>query len=441
MDVNVRRSEARRFLRPGVALSVAVTLAAGLAGCAEERRPDPAARPVGLTVVPRAPSLTSVPPDSPIEVRAAHGTLQNVTVRARGADVEGVAGGDRSHWRSRWSLTPGTRYDVAATALGADGRTRTVTSTFTTQKVKQAVATTIEAPDRGETVGVGMPIILRFSRKVADRAAVERALEVRSSKRVEGAWHWFDDQSVVFRTHRHWPAHTDVRLIGHLNGVRAVRNGYATKDLDLRFKTGDSHVSVANAKTHRMIVYRNGKRIRNFPISMGRGGILKYTTTNGHHLTMDKGNPVIMDSSTVGCGPGCPDYYRQTVYWSVRISNSGEYAHSAPWSTGSQGHANVSHGCVNMSPSAARWFYNFSLRGDPYRVTGTKRELEPENGWGYWQLSWKKWVAGSALKQALSIGPDGSEPLPQVQAARPPSRKPAPTSSPSAAIPSATPRR
>ncbi|SEF45526.1 Lipoprotein-anchoring transpeptidase ErfK/SrfK [Thermomonospora echinospora] len=401
-----------------------VTMAAVAAGCTEDERV--VSKPVGLSIEPHNGSA-QVRPDTPILVRAAGGTLQNVTVRARGADVAGLTSGDRSQWRSRWTLAPDTRYDVVATALGKDGRTRTVSSAFTTQKVKRAVTVSMEAPNQGETVGVGMPIILRFDREVTDRAAVERALEVRSSKRVEGAWRWLEDGSLVFRTRRHWPTHTDVRVIAHLNGVRALRDGYATQDLDVKFRIGEEHATVADAKTHRMVVYRNGKQIRDFPVSMGRGGVHKYITTSGNHLTMDKGNPVIMDSSTLGCGPGCPGYYRMAVYWSVRISNSGEYAHAAPWSVGSQGNSNVTHGCVNMHPDAAQWFYKFSYRGDPFKVVGTSRELEPGNGWGYWQMDWEKWAEGSALKQTLWVGPEGSVP---VQAKR--LQAPRPTTSPSA---------
>lgn len=436
---SVRKTGDRRASRPAVrtaaSAGIGMVLVIGLAGCTGGDTAQVKAAPVGLSVVPRNGS-GDVLPDTPIVVSAAGGTLQNVTVRARGAEVAGRISDDGSQWRSRWALTPGTRYEVIATALGPDGRTHTVTGTFTTRTVERAVTASVEAPAPGETVGVGMPIIMRFDREITDRAAVERALEVRSSKPVVGAWHWFDGQNVVFRTREHWPAHTRVRLIAHLNGVRAVRDGYATEDLDLKFKIGEAHASVANAKTHRMAVYRDGKKIRDFPISMGRGGVRKYTTTNGHHLTMEKGNPVIMDSSTVGCPPGCPGHYRLTVNWAVRISSSGEYTHSAPWSLHAQGHRNVSHGCINMSPSAARWFYHFSYRGDPFRVVGTNRELEPTNGWGYWQLGWDEWVKGSALKQALSVGPHGSEPvrepLPQAEAPATPAASPSALISPQA---------
>jgi L,D-transpeptidase catalytic domain len=95
--------------------------------------------------------------------------------------------------------------------------------------------------------------------------------------------------------------------------------------------------------------------------------------------------------------PKDPRYYKLTVFDAVQISNSGEYVHSAPWSVWAQGNTNVSHGCVNVSPSFAEWFYAISQRGDIVTVTGTDRELEWNNGYGYWQMPWKQWVQGSAL--------------------------------------------
>ncbi|WP_243726110.1 L,D-transpeptidase [Actinomadura rubrisoli] len=347
-------------------------------------------------------------PDTPIAVQARSGTIENVTVATRGTPVEGDLSADRTQWRSRWSLDPGQRYTVSATAIGKDGKSRTVRNSFSVAEVKKKLDMTLEAPYDKETVGVGIPIIMRFGKKVTDRAAVERALEVRSDKPVEGAWHWFegeDGPEAVFRTKTYWPAHTKVRFQAHLSGVSTGKDTYGGKNYAVDFKVGDEHISTAGEDTHKMVVKVNGRKARTIPTSMGRGGARKYTTTNGDHLTMDKSNPEIMDSSTTGCGPGCPGYYRLSVNNAVRISDSGEFVHSAPWSTGDQGHDNVSHGCVNISPSDAKWFYNLSYRGDPLEVTGSSRELEADNGWGYWQMNWNDWVKGSALKRSVTTAP------------------------------------
>ncbi|MFI0487351.1 Ig-like domain-containing protein [Actinomadura sp. 9N215] len=344
-------------------------------------------------------------PDSPIAVQAYRGTIENVTVSAGGGLVEGDLNADRTRWRSRWTLEPGRTYTVGATAIGEDGRTRTVSSRFATAKVTKTNDVTVEGPYAKETVGVGMPIVMQFERGVQDRKAVEQALEVRADKTVEGAWHWFSDKEVVFRTRQYWPAHTKVSFQAHLSGVRTGGDVYGGKNYAVDFKVGDSHISTAGEDSHKMVVKVNGKKVRTIPTSMGRGGARMFTTTNGVHLTMEKQDPTVMTSAWMGVSPGGPGGYSLTVYKSVRISESGEWVHSAPWSVGSQGSSNVSHGCINISPSNAKWFYGLAQRGDVVTVTGSDRELEPDNGWGYWQLKWNDWVKGSALKRSVTTAP------------------------------------
>ncbi|GAA0953849.1 L,D-transpeptidase [Actinocorallia libanotica] len=363
-------------------------LAPLLASCSQEKPLPPRA---GVVI---SPVNTAVKPDTPIVVRADKGTLQNVSVQdGQGAAVEGVLAADASTWTSRFPLAPGGRYHVKAAALGTDGQMQTRSGSFTTTRPRQTVEGEVLFPEARETVGVGMAVKIGFDREVTDKAAVERALEVRSSKPVEGAWRWFDDSSVIFRPKEYWPAYTKVRVLGHLSGVPIAGGHYGAKDIDLEFNVGERIEAFGDARKHKVVVKRNGKTVRSMPASMGKGGVRKYTTTSGVHLTMEKEYMTVMTSP--GIGPGQAGYYQQNVNWTVRISSSGEYLHSAPWSVGSQGNANVSHGCINLSPADAKWYHNISHRGDPMTVTGTDRELEPENGWGYWQLDWKQWLEGS----------------------------------------------
>ncbi|TQM70160.1 lipoprotein-anchoring transpeptidase ErfK/SrfK [Actinomadura hallensis] len=389
--------------RRAAAVLVGAGMVAGAAAACSGGGDSDGKDAVRLTVSPESGAKAG--PESPIAVRAEGGTIENVTVSTEAGEVAGDLSSDRTQWRSRWTLQPGATYTVGATALGKDGRTRTVTSSFTAATVEKTNDVTLEAPSNKETVGVGMPIIMQFERPVKDKAAVERALEVRADKTVEGAWRWFGDQEVVFRTKEYWPAHTNVTFDAHLSGVRTADGVYGGKNYSLRFKVGDSQISTAGEDTHKMVVTVNGKKVRTIPTSMGKGGARKYTTTNGVHLAMSKEDPVTMTSSWMGISPGSPGGYSLTVYKSVRISDSGEYVHSAPWSVGSQGRANVSHGCINISPSNAKWFFNLTQRGDPIVVTGSNRELEVDNGWGFWQADWKDWVNGSALKRSVKTSP------------------------------------
>jgi lipoprotein-anchoring transpeptidase ErfK/SrfK len=362
--------------------------------------PPDAAR---VTISPRDGS-SKVRPDLGVVVKVANGILREVAVRSEGASVPGEASSDRKSWRTRWTLVPDRSYSVRATATSPEGRTTTASSSFTTQPASQTIAISDVTPNAGETVGVGMPITVTFNRAVHNKDWVERALEVRSTKPARGAWRWVSDQQVIFRTQRYWQPHQQITLTAHMAGVRAARDVYGTSDLTQRFKVGDANLSVVDVKTHRMVVNRNGRRVREIGISAGRGGSWMFTTTNGVHAVMGKANPVVMTSEWMGVtDPADPRYYKLTVFDAVQISSSGEYVHSAPWSLWAQGNLNVSHGCVNVSPAFAEWFYDLSQRGDIVTVTGTDRELEWNNGYGYWQMPWRQWLEGSALKNPIII--------------------------------------
>jgi lipoprotein-anchoring transpeptidase ErfK/SrfK len=374
---------------------------------------DPTPDPAGAAGAadPAAPRVTISPrdgtqgarPDLGVVVKAATGTLRDVTVRSKGHSVPGDLSSDRRSWRTRWTLVPDRSYQVHATATSPQGSTTTAASTFTTQPALATIAIRDLTPNPGETVGVGMPITVTFDRAVRNRDRVERALQVRSTKPAQGAWRWASDQQAIFRTRTYWQPHQQVTLTAHLAGVRAAKDVYGTSDTTRQFKIGDANLSRVDTTTHRMVVNRNGKRVRNVGISAGRGGSWMFTTTSGIHAVMRKASPVVMTSAWMGVtDPKDPRYYKLTVFEAVQISNSGEYVHAAPWSLWAQGSVNVSHGCVNASPAFAAWFYGVSQRGDIVTVTGTDRQLEWDNGWGYWQLSWQQWLQGSALKNPVT---------------------------------------
>ena len=63
------------------------------------------------------------------------------------------------------------------------------------------------------------------------------------------------------------------------------------------------------------------------------------------------------------------------------VTFSGDYYHDAPWSMGSQGSSNVSHGCVNLSPADAQRYYNLAVPGDPITITGSTKAGKWDDGW------------------------------------------------------------
>lgn len=398
----------------GTAVAACV-LALGMAAACAQPRPRPERATV--TLIPSS-GTRAVRPDAPVAVRVRGGRIRSVTLTDGAYSAEGQVSGDGTEWWPRWALRPGRAYTVLATVTGADGRVSTVRGGFRTRRAPHTITATVAAPAEGATVGVGMPIMLHFSEPVRDRVAVERSLQLITSVPVTGAWHWTSGTDVVYRPRTYWRAHTRVRLLAHLGGLRLAGGAYGAEDVSRTFGVGDAHITVASARGHHQVVRINGRTVRRMPISMGKGGRFAYTTTSGVHLTMEKAHHVVMDSASVGCPPGCPDHYRHDVYFAVRISDSGEYEHSAPWSVADQGSRNVSHGCINLSPRNARWFYRHTLPGDVVEVTGTRRRLDPGNGWGFWQLSWPQWLADSALGTAAGQGVPAPQPRAQA-AARP----------------------
>ncbi|NUP80319.1 MAG: L,D-transpeptidase family protein [Nonomuraea sp.] len=386
-------------------LALALLTACSLSGAANEAKElSVAARAATVVFTPQDKSA-NVATDQPVVVSAHGGTLKRVQVDGgRSGRLRGVLSEDGTRWRSTATARPGTSYKVTAVTVDGSGKESESSSTFSTVKGDKTFdiqSITPNRDDTGLTVGIGMPVMITFDKPVSDRVSVERNLVIRSSKPVEGAWHWFDDSHVDFRPQEYWPAYTKVRLEAKLAGVRGGQGLYGKRDVTLDFKIGRSQVTRGSTDEHVLTVRRDGKRIRRMPMSAGQGGQWKYYTTSGVHLAMSREPVTVMTSP--GIGPGQSGYYQLTVYNTVRISNSGEYVHSAPWSVGSQGNSNVSHGCVNVSPENAAWFIKNTLIGDPIIITGSPRKLEPTNGWGHWQENWKDWLKWSSLKAGPSI--------------------------------------
>jgi lipoprotein-anchoring transpeptidase ErfK/SrfK len=251
-------------------------------------------------------------------------------------------------------------------------------------------------PLDGMEVGVGMPIRVYFDRPVVNKADVERHLKVTSSTPTDGVWNWFDDTEVHFRPSTYWPANTDVKLSADLYGIDFGHGVWGEKDKTVSFHVGDKHVSIVDAAAHTMQVYDGDQLIQNFPMSAGSTA---NPTRNGPHVVAESYRSIVMDSSTFGLAADAPGGYRTKVDYAVRISNNGEFVHSAPWSVGQQGYSNVSHGCINLSPSRALWFFNWAVPGD---VVDVKNSVGPtlsaaDGDIHDWTIPWDEWKAGSAL--------------------------------------------
>jgi lipoprotein-anchoring transpeptidase ErfK/SrfK len=347
-----------------------------------------------LTITP-ASGNKAAQPGQGITVTAAKGTLTHVSAQSGGAPVAGTLNSAGTEWHSTWALSVSARYSVTASATAPGSKPVTKTSTFTTLAPTSTFQTQI-FEGAGQSYGVGMPIMLKFSEPIVNKAAVEQALQLTTSQPVVGSWYWDGDQELNFRPRQYWPAHTTVSFTGHLDGVEAGPGLYGDHTLTQTFTIGDSLIVVASTATHHMNLFRNGTLFASWPISTGKPGD---NTPNGTYVTIEKGNPVLMT------GPG----YKLEVPWSVRFTFSGDYLHDAFWSVGEQGFTNVSHGCINMPPADAEVYYKLAVPGDPVTVTGSPRAGVWDNGWTEWFMAWPQYLAGSALHEAVEAGPTGSQ--------------------------------
>jgi lipoprotein-anchoring transpeptidase ErfK/SrfK len=398
----------RAPFRAGVVVAAVATLA--LSGCQaaqdaaegipgvdsssdEETTPAAEATPARLKLNVKR-GATDVPVDTLVKVSAADGTLQNVTVTSSAGKVPGAIEG--AAWTAQERLEPGVTYTVKAAAESAEGETARWSSQFTTEALTLDQQTYPSvAPLAGETVGVGMPVVVTFDIPVTDRAAIERNLHVDTTPAQPGTWHWVSDTEVHYRPKKYWQAGTEVSVDVDINGVDAGNGIYGQEDREVDFSIGDAHVYKVNAQTHQMDVFSNGKKLRTIPITTGKAG---FTTRSGVKVIIEKFDVKRMNSETVGIPQGSSEAYDiDDVQWAMRLTYSGEFIHAAPWSVGSQGVANVSHGCTGMSTANADWLYDMTLRGDVVEYTGTDRPMEPYNGFGDWNIPWSEYAAGSAL--------------------------------------------
>ncbi|MCQ4120137.1 L,D-transpeptidase [Rhodococcus tibetensis] len=218
--------------------------------------------------------------------------------------------------------------------------------------VTAAVFAPAIAPASGQVVGVAHPVTIRFPSPVADRASTERAVAISPSKPATGHFSWIDDTELRWAPDGFWPANTAVTV--EFAGSKT------------QFQVGDALVAVANTTTHQFTVSINDRVVQTMPTSMGKPG---YETPLGTFPVLEKFRDMVMDSSTYGVPIDSPEGYRLYVEYATRITWGGIFIHGAPWSVASQGHENVSHGCINLSIENARWFYDNAKIGDPVIVT------------------------------------------------------------------------
>jgi lipoprotein-anchoring transpeptidase ErfK/SrfK len=385
-----------------------IALCAGVTACGSDGNPL-AARPYDAAdqISFNAPDGgRKADPDKPLEVVAedSDGRITDVTAHdASGRHVAGELAADGRRWHSTSPLAANASYTVRVSTEDEDGAPGRKVLTFDTGKPTSHKRLDVTFGPKAGTYGVGQPITAELSQPVKDkaqRAVVERALRVSSTPATDGAWHWVDDRKLHYRPKDYWPAQATVQVRSNLEGIRVGDRMRGGKAKPLTITTADKVVAVTDAAAHRMTVYRNDEVVREIPVTTGMPG---YDTRNGVKVVLAKEGTVRMTSASIGAS----DFYDLIVHHSVRVTNSGEYVHAAPWSVGSQGYANVSHGCTGMSTENAAWFYENVREGDIVKVVNSAGDTMAPfgNGYGDWNLDWARWRTGSALVDGTPEGP------------------------------------
>lgn len=389
----VRTRQARGLSLIAVLIAVVAVLAGCTIGGGNDVSPVAADGPVvQVTQVPEA-GAEDVSPTAPVSVTAARGTLQGVALtNAAGKPVQGVLSPNKTTFTVTEPLGYGASYTWTGSAIGSDGKTVPVQGSLTTVTPQSTTSVNTNIGD-GQEVGIAAPIILKFSDHVEDKAAVERALAVTTNPPTPGSWAWLPDDNgsrAHWRPQTYWAPGTTVNLAAKLYGVDYGDGAYGAEDVSLNFSIGRSQIVKADAPSHRMQVVRDGATVMDIPVSYGEGNEDRNVTRSGVHMVSEKHEDFLMSN---------PPYYQNVrERWAVRISNNGEFIHANPETTGVQGAANVTNGCINLSMSDAQEYFGTALYGDPVEVTGTRIQLSAADGDIYdWAIDWPAWQEMSAL--------------------------------------------
>ncbi|WP_079030409.1 L,D-transpeptidase [Streptomyces ambofaciens] len=402
-----------RARRAGAALAAVLTwagLLAGAAGCTSDGGgiggvfgKPPAAEDV-IRVTPDDGSK-AVRPDEKLTVRVPGGRLESVKVvrsqDARETPVPGRISDDGLSWRpddDRLALA--AKYTVDVVALDGHARRSARHTTFTTY-VPEERFIAYAAPENRSVVGTGMIVSLSFSREITDRAAVERAVSVTAKPATEIRPHWFGKDRLDFRPEDYWKPGTKVTVDLRLRDVEGAPGVYGLQRKSFSFTVGRSQVSLVDAAERTMQVRRDGTLLTTVPITAGAPSTPTY---NGKMVITEMLDVTRMNSRTVGFGG---EYDIPDVPHAIRLTSSGTFLHGNYWAPADTfGRANVSHGCVGLrddkgggSDTPAGWFFDRSLIGDVVEVVHSKdKTVAPDNGLGGWNMNWKKWKAGTAVK-------------------------------------------
>ncbi|MET0136335.1 MAG: Ig-like domain-containing protein [Kibdelosporangium sp.] len=328
---------------------------------------------------------------TPIKITVSDGQLTEAAVtNPEGKPIKGEIAADKLSWTATERLGYGKTYAFAAKAQGSDNKPVELKGSFSTLNPAKQIRATLNPVDNA-TVGVGMPISVKFAEPPKDKAAAEKALQVETTPtKVEGSWAWLSATQVDWRPKVYWPAGTKVTVNANLYGVN-YGNGYGRADVSSKFTIGRNSVIKVNTPEHNLKVFRDGALAATYPSSNGKDADPELNTPNGTMIVMAKEE--VGDFSNPRYG-----YTNVKKKWAVRISNHGEFLHENEENRANIGKANTSHGCVNLFEADAKAVFDGALIGDPVEVTGSKANMPTTSDVNDWLFTWEKWKTMSAIK-------------------------------------------
>ncbi|GAA4598428.1 lipoprotein-anchoring transpeptidase ErfK/SrfK [Actinoplanes octamycinicus] len=356
--------------------------------------------PATLSITPAA-GKKNVPTSAEIGLKVGNGEVTSVKLTdSKGKAVAGQLREDKSAWVPGKTLKISEKYAAEVTATATDGSTTTARTSFTTMGAPAHRTGTGLYLFDDHTYGVAMPVVVEFSPgiKKADRAAVQKRMFVTTTPAQPGTWSWTSSGTqAYYRAPEFWQTGTTISVRIAVGGLPTGKNLYGDKDRSATAKIGRRFEMKVDNKTKKMTVLRDGETVKTMPVSLGKTST---PSSSGTMVIIEKMSHTVFDTTDTDPENG----YKTPIDYAQRLTWSGQYIHSAPWSTGAQGRRNVSHGCVNVSPSNARWLFDKTLVGDPVTVQGTEDKLDYGNGWTPWNVSWEKFAEGSALPVPAGLG-------------------------------------
>ncbi len=357
-------------------------------------------------------------PGAEFSVKVESGTIRpDITLKNEaGKIVKGTRSDDGTTYTIAEQLGYGKKYTWTGVAVGTDDKEVPIAGSFTCVQPTSTISVKINLAD-GQEVGIAAPLILQFSDVIEDKAAAEKALKLTTTPETEGAWAWLPEDNgsrAHWRPKNYFKPGTKVSMTGKLYGVKYGDGVYGDSDVTSEFVIARHQLVKADASSHRMVVLRGSETILDLPCSYGEGDLDRNVTRSGIHVVQEKHEQFYMSNPAAG-------YFNVLERWSVRISNNGEFIHANPDTTGVQGAANVTNGCINLSTSDAEQYFHTALFGDPVEVTNTRIDLSEADGDIYdWTIPWETWLTMSAL---TGKGNNGSK-APATPSGAPTSVKP-----------------